>query len=745
MNRVLPNRALRITVALLLTTSCLPGKLVFSAPDFRRQEADDAVTPLVPTKPRTPEMQKKVEAAAHYATGRLLETRNELRRALEQYRKAVELDPTAVEVYRALVPLAMQLDQSEDAVRLALKAIELDPDDYELLMRIGIEFSRQRDFALGMKYLEQAIKSPRLSKESPTYVMLNVELGVLYYATKQNDKAGDAYTVIFQAVKDPEKFGMEFRARGAMLADPRTNYERIGQVLLDGGRLELASEAFELAAKSNRGAAGNLMYNRAKIMLLSNKAEPALEELQKYFDEQRQSKGREAYQLLADILAKLNRSDELIGRLEALAEKDSKNNHLQFFFAETLMNAGELDRAKSIYEASLKRSGDAVGYLGLAGVLRRMKRADELLDVLGRGLEKIGPEAMEQLDVELKAVVADAALFDALVTAGRAQAAATPPTLTFEEGYLVAKLASELDRIDQAIEFYRLAINKEKERAPLAYKELCDLLMDKERYSDAATAYDEALKLRLPPELKARFFLGAIQSHEMADNTKAALEVVAEARKQFPMFPFFEFQEAWIYYHARQFDEAVPRLKQIMQDHADQTDLVRRCQFSLSNIHVLKGEIRKGEEILEQVLAEQPDDPAVNNDLGYLYADQGKDLPKAESMIRKAVTAEPENAAYLDSLGWVLFKQGKFKEAIEPLEKATKKRQGGDGTIWDHLGDCYHAVARTPEAVDCWKKALADAEKEKHPDEKLIEKIKQKLKDHAGAATDPKPAKPGNP
>lgn len=739
------NRSFTLGILQITTVLMLLSATVVAAPDFRQQEADDAILPLVPKQPRTPTEQNKVEAAAHFATGRLLETRNELRRALEQYRKAVELDPTAVEVYRALVPLAMQLDQSEDAVRLALKAIELDPNDYELLMRIGVEFSRQRDFALGLKYLEQALKSPRLKHDSPTFVMLNIELGVLYSATKQNDKAADAYTVIFQAVKDPEKFGMEFRMRSALLADPRTNYERIGQVLLDGGRLELASEAFELAAKSSRNAAGNLMYNRAKILLLSNKPEPALVELQKYLDEQRQSKGREAYQLLGEILAKLNRSDELIGRLEALVERDSKNNQLQFFFAETLMSAGELERAKSVYEAALKRNGDAVGYLGLAGVLRRMKRADELLDVLGRGLEKIGPEAMEQLDTELKAVVADAALFDALVVAGKAQSAAMPPTLTFEEGYLLAKLAAELQRVDQSLEFYRLVIDKDKERAPLAYKEMCDLLMEKERYSDAAAAYDEALKLRLPQELKARFFLGGIQAHELAGNTKAALETVAEAKKQFANLPFFQFQEAWIYYHARQFDEAVPRLKQIMQDHPDQTDIVRRCQFSLSNIHVLKGEIRKGEEILETVLAEDPDDPAVNNDLGYLYADQGKDLPKAESMIRKAVAAEPENAAYLDSLGWVLFKQGKFKEAIELLETATKKRQGGDGTIWDHLGDCYHALMRTSEAVDCWKKGLADAEKEKHPDAKLIEKIKQKIKDHSSTAENAKPAKPGNP
>lgn len=737
---------------LMLFAGCLgfggfvrPSLLLAAPPAIQLQDADDRSDPLVPVKPRTATDQNRLEAAAHFATGRLHENRNELRKAVEEYRKAIALDPAAIEVYRAIVPLALQLDQPEEALRLALKAIELDPQDSELLIRVGFEFARQRDFAAGIKYLEQAVKSTTIDRKAPKYVLLQVELGALYQATKQPDKAAEAYLLVFDAVKNPDNYNLDFRTRSALLADQRSTYERIGQVLLDGGKIDAASEAFELAAKSNRVAAGNLTYNRAKILLLSNKPEQALEELQKYFDSQRQTKQRDAYQLLADILSKLNRSDELIGRLEALAEKDPKNNHLQYFFAESLMNAGELDRAKAVYQAALKSGGDARGFLGLAGVLRRMKRADELLDVLGRGLDKIGADALdEELSVELKAVVADEALLDALVAAGRAQAAADPSQLTFEEGYLLAKLVAEVKRTDQAEEFYRLAIGRSKERAPLAYKELCQLLMENDRFAEAATAYEEALKLRLPGEIKGQFYLGLLQAHEFAGQTDKALEAVAEARKQFPVV-VFEFYEGWIYYHAQRFDEAIRRFEQVLRDHPEQMEIVRRCQFSISNIHVRRGELRKGEEILEKVLAEEPDDPAVNNDLGYLYADQGKDLDKAEKMIRKAVAAEPENAAYLDSLGWVLFKLGKFQEAIEPLEKAAQMRKGGDGTIWDHLGDVYHRLGKLPPAVEAWKKALAEAEKEKHPDAKLIEKIKAKLKDQDGADKGPKPAQPGNP
>lgn len=709
------------------------------------QPGDDASELLVPIRPRTPEVQNRLEAVSWYTTGRLLESRGKTKQALDAYRKAVQLDPSAIEVYRALVPLAMQLDDLDEAIRLGVKAVELDPEDYELQLQIGVQFARQQDFAAGIKYLEMALKSSKLEKESPTSVMLHLELAVLYQVTAQLQKAADNYALVFDAIKNPAKYSLEFRARSALVNDPRASYERMGQVFMEGERLELAKEAFDLAAKSNRISAGNLLYHRARLLLLSGKGEEALAELQKYLDEQRQSKGRAAYELLGEILKKLDRSDELVGRLEALAEQDPRNKQLQYFFADSLMNAGDLDRAKKVYETALEGSGDAPGYLGLAGVLRRMKRADELLDVLGRGLSKLGDEGLQQFDAELKAVVADPPMVDALLAAGRAQHQAEPPQLSFEESYLLGKVAAEIDRFDDAIEFLRLAATLDKERAVLAYRDLAELLFDGQRYAEAATAYADALELRLPQQLQAQFRFGLAQARELAGDTAGALQAVNEAKQEFPGVPLFDYQEGWIYYHSRQFDKAVEHFEQVIENFSDNKEIVRRCQFSLSAIYVTLGDIPKGEKILETVYAEEPDNINVNNDLGYLYADQGKKLEQAEKMIRKAVAAEPDNAAYLDSLGWVLFKLGKFKEALDPLEQATKKETGGDSTIWDHLGDCYQSLSRLPDAKVSWEKALKKAEEEKYPDAKLIEKIKAKLKDQAGVATSPKPATPNNP
>lgn len=740
MNRFLVGPALAV-----LLWSGLGLMEVQAAPTLRLQEADDVIGPLVPMKPRTPAGQNKLEAMTRFATGRLLEQRGQAKEALEEYFKAAELDPEAVEIYRSLVPLAIELDRVDDAMRYAVKAAELDPDDFDLQLRIGAQFAAQQDFATALKYLEQSLKSSRLNRNSPPYVMLNIELGKLYQVTGQPQKAAEAYAVVFDAIRNPQKYELDFRARTALLSNAQTSYERIGQVLMEGGKLELAWEAFEAAAKANRASAGNLTFYRARIQLLSDKPEDALNELQKYFDEQRQSKGREAYQLLAEILKKLNRSEELVGRLEALAEKDPRNNHLQYAYADTLMEAGELDRARQVYEAALKGGGDAAGFLGLAGVLRRMKRADELLDVLGRGLSKLGQEGLDEFDTELKAVVADPALVDALMAAGRAQSKAEPPQLSFEEGYLLAKVAAELKRYDDASEFFKLAVALDMDRRVLAYRDWAELLMDADKFAEAAEVYAEALRIKLPLELKARFHLGLTQAHEMAGQTEKALEAVAEARREFPQVPLFEFQEGWIYYHSRQFDEAIKRFHQVMESHPQVKDIVRRCQFSLSAIYVQQGEIRKGEEILEVVYKDDPNDPSVNNDLGYLYADQGKNLEQAEKMIRLAVKSEPDNAAYLDSLGWVLFKLGKVQEAVEPLEKAAAMQTGGDGTIWEHLADCHQRLNQLDKAVSAWEKALEKATAEKFPDEKLIDRLKMKLMEHRPKTGNPKPATPDKP
>ena len=52
--------------------------------------------PLKPKKPRTAEEQNRLDAMSWYMTGQLHEKRNEFNEALDDYKKAVALDPDSV-------------------------------------------------------------------------------------------------------------------------------------------------------------------------------------------------------------------------------------------------------------------------------------------------------------------------------------------------------------------------------------------------------------------------------------------------------------------------------------------------------------------------------------------------------------------------------------------------------------------------------------------------------------------------
>jgi Tfp pilus assembly protein PilF len=417
--------------------------------------------------------------------------------------------------------------------------------------------------------------------------------------------------------------------------------------------------------------------------------------------------------------------------LETLAEKDKRNSTLQYFLAEQYVAAKQLDKAEALYKATLEASGGSEGNIGLVGIYRTRKQAAPLLDVLVKAVK--GGRGLERLEPELKAISQDDKLLEGLIATGRKQLAGDEPQLDVAAAIILAKLAAEAKKTAAAVDFYQFALKgARQEQATALYNELGDHLMEVRNYAEAAKVFRKAAS---DPALSAgrpNYLFRLSQAHELSGNTKSALEAVAEARKILPDVPLLHYQEGWVHYHAENWDQAVRVFEAVMAKYPQQTDIVRRCQFSLSNIYVQQGNIRKGEEILEKVLAEDPDNISVNNDLGYLYADQNKNLEKAEKMIRKAITAEPENAAYLDSMGWVLYRLGKYAEAATYLEKAVKLPTGSDGTIWDHLGDCYLKLDKKDKTVDAWQKALKDSKTAATPDKELIQKIEKKLKD-AGA------------
>jgi tetratricopeptide (TPR) repeat protein len=179
----------------------------------------------------------------------------------------------------------------------------------------------------------------------------------------------------------------------------------------------------------------------------------------------------------------------------------------------------------------------------------------------------------------------------------------------------------------------------------------------------------------------------------------------------------------------------------------ERKDYAAQVRYRLSNVYVELNQIDKVTEVLEGLIAQDPDFPGYNNDLGYIWADHDMNLDKAEKLIREALAQDrkrrkenpnlkPEDdhdsGVYLDSLGWVLYKQKKYEEAKKALlDAVSDKKEGQNIEIYDHLGEVYKALGDKAKAIDAWKKGIASVGKDstKRDRQKKVE-VEKKLKEN---------------
>lgn len=703
-----------------------------------RLELENKPEPFVPKVPRTAREQEHLEAMTLFAAGRLHEQRQEYAQALRLYQRALRHDPDAIVVLRQIVPLAFNLDRSEEAVRYALKVVELDPSDQQLIRRLAAHLTDRRDYRGAIRLYERAIKSGQLNEKSPAYVALRAQMGDLYFLVDEFKEASDSYWIVEQALENPDTYGIDDRQRTLLLGSASTTYERFGVAYLKAKRPQDAIRAFQKADKASPNK-GKMALHRATVFADTDKPAEALAELEVYFQHQLKSEGNEPFTLLARVLKALDKQDELISRLEKLMAEDGKDPALKLYLADQYRQAGQLDKAEKLFVETLKESPAAEGYDGLLAVYRAQKDPLKLLEVLGNNAA--GTEQLLTLP-EGKAVASDAALVKQVLESARKQLKDDPEKLTYGMRKAAALLAAEAKQFDAVSEFFQLAIDTNPADLNDVYQQWGLSLFIGERYNDAAKVFQQAIDKKVSPPGDPTLLFHLSGALELAHRTDDALKIAREAAgMRNPPLPILEKRIAWIYYHARRYDDAIKEYERLLKDFAG-TPTAKESRLILSNICVLTKDMPRAEEYLEEVLDEYPDDPSASNDLGYLWADQGKHLDRALKMVQHALENDPDNTAYMDSLGWALYKLGRYKEAIKHLKNAVDLDDDPDAVILDHLADCYQRLKETGKALDLWKRALEAAKKAEFPDPELIPKLEKKLELHGQANANTKQLQP---
>ncbi len=724
---------------------------------------EDPPRAFVPARPRTVEEQRRVESLRYYAIARALEERRQFNDAIKTLEKALAAEPGSTPVLRRLSRINFALGREEPGIAYSRRVIASDPGDIETIELLVAHY--KDDPTAAETFLKEASINPKLDKRSAGALFVEFQLGTIYESSLRFDKAAAAFAKVFDALDDKSQARLTpSELRRFLGNDEAQAYLRFGRVFLQAKQIDRAIKSFQ------RG----LVYDPDEPLLLiflsttfqeAGRGDEALAFVERFL--KRQPRGRESYDLLAKILTSLKREKEIIPRLEQHAKDDPKNVPLQYALAERYKAAGQADKAQAIFNSLLAEQRDTQDFGEQFPRLVKERKTEELLQLLAKAAGRL--KRLDAVKAQIDLIAADPAYVDQVLDAGLKMISASPPTLDPQDGWLVLlNIAIEANRGEKKAGLLRWSLKRTPN--PLVYRELILTLEDIGKFDEAEASLKE-LTGKFPDERNTRNAIELAQIQFKANKVDEAIATARETFKKEPNDPDALRGLALLLNQAgkggeaietvrialkadannpdltsllgsllmreHRNDEAIAVFKGMIDRYPNNDDILKIARQSLSSIYTDMGDFAKGEAELELLFAKDPNDPGVNNDLGYLYADQGKNLEKAEEMIRKAVAEEPDNYAYLDSLGWVLFKRGKFQEARAPLEKAQADPRS-DSTIPDHLGDVYFQLQEHVKARAAWERALKIAAKVRPADKRLAE-IQKKLQSIQQLEPSPRP------
>lgn len=237
---------------------------------------------------------------------------------------------------------------------------------------------------------------------------------------------------------------------------------------------------------------------------------------------------------------------------------------------------------------------------------------------------------------------------------------------------------------------------------------------DAKRYEEALAAYKlvGGGQQYFPAQLKIAALLGKLGK---LDAARAHLKTIqAETQEQRDQVLL---SETALLREAKRNQEAFDLLDRALALQPQSQDLLydrAMVAEKLEKFDVLERDLRR----LIQIA---PEYAQAYNALGYTFADRNMRLAEALELIEKAHALSPDDPFIQDSLGWVHFRLGNLEKAAAILKDAYAKRP--DAEIAAHLGEVLWAQGARDEAM----KILTASMKE-HPQNESLEATMKKLK-----------------
>ena len=231
------------------------------------------------------------------------------------------------------------------------------------------------------------------------------------------------------------------------------------------------------------------------------------------------------------------------------------------------------------------------------------------------------------------------------------------------------------------------------------YLLLADLTYAQRRELDVALAWLDHIPAKSKAAGRATLLRAQLQAE--AGQNEAALATV-RARRKTADAPELCDAEIRLLARLKRMPEALLAAKTGAALWPDQAELA----FLLGSVLDESGDKKAAMEIMEKVIALQPDNFQALNYVGYTLAEQGRDLDRALQLLGRADELSPNQSYIIDSLAWALFKSGRLEEALTQIRRAVKLGERIDPSIWEHYGDIAARLGLKDEARTAYSKAL---------------------------------------
>ncbi len=679
--------SLRPLFLLLLASACVAQQ----APASSEPKAAES-KPASDTKPAqaAPRKVDKASAYYHYALAHMYEEqvamygRTELaNKAIEEYRQAIDADPTSEYLTAGLAELYAKTGRIRDAVMEAQDILKRDPNNLEAHKLLGRIYLRslgdiqsgngsQNVLKLAIEQYEQIIKI------EPDSVDDHLLLGRLYKVNNDLQKAESEFKTALKLQPDSE----EAVTTLALLYTEEGDSTRAAQVL----------SAVPDASRS------------AKLYSVLGYTYEQQKEYKKAIDAYRKAialdrDNLDAIRGLAENLMNDGQSEAALEQYKVIADANPEDAQTYVRIAEIYRRGGKFDLALENLKKAQSMVPDSIDVpYNLARVYQAQGRYDDAAQILQDLLKKT-----EKPDNNYT------------------QAEKNNRSVFLE---LLGSVYRDNNNSQLAIETFRKMLTLGDENAERGYQQIIDTYREARQWQQATDTAKEAVQ-KLPNDRGLKM----VYASQLADmgQAEAGLQQVKALLKGKPEDREVYITLAQMYSRLKRWPDAQESLDKAEQVSSKPEDK-QYVYFLRGSMYERQKKYDQAEEMFRKVLSTDPDNATALNYLGYMLADRGVKLEEALNYIKKAVNLDPANGAYLDSLGWAYFRLGKYELAEDNLLKASQHITT-DPTVQDHLGDLYQKTGRLKLAAVHWERALQEWNKtvSAEVDSADVAKVQKKL------------------